>query len=117
MGPASLQDKFFIGEVSDGIESILSKCKGDAKLRGTESTLENRTGVQNDFNRRGKLSQKNRLQCNKAVGKSLHVSKKNTNRTKANESAKLYHWKGRKYSFITRYMMPSIPSTQHCKHQ
>lgn len=84
MGPALIQFKVFIGEVSNGKKSVLSKCACDAKLKGTESTLANRVRVQNYFNKLEKWSEKNRPQCSRAVGKFLRVSKKKKKINKAN---------------------------------
>lgn len=58
MGPVLIQFKFFISEVSNGRKSALSKCAGDAKLKGAKSRLENRVRVPNDFNKLEKWSDK-----------------------------------------------------------
>lgn len=79
MGTVFIQFRFFISEVSKSKKSVLRKWAGDAKLKGTESTSENRVRVQNDFNKLEKWSEKNRPQCTRAVGKFLRVSKKNIN--------------------------------------
>lgn len=76
MGPVFTQFTIFISEVSNGKKSVLSKCAGDAKLKGAKTTLENRIRAPNDFNKLEKWSDKNRPQCARAVGKFLHVSKK-----------------------------------------
>lgn len=42
MGPVFIPFKFFIGEITNGKKSVLSKCAGVARLKGTKSTLENK---------------------------------------------------------------------------
>lgn len=83
MSPVFIQFRFLISEVSNGKKSVLTKCAGDAKLKGTKSTLEYRVRVQSGFNKLEKWSEKNRPQGTRAMGKFLCVSKKNINKVNA----------------------------------